>query len=180
MKGLASLIKTETRVAEPIVLEKKLEDKIVVEEKKTVPVVDDKKSEINVPENNNVDSSTEKKYTDEDFDNYSEAKASMDAFLMSAPLSFFNGVRTRIRIGKLKKKIKDPVERQKQIDSLKKTYEANKEVIEVTDDEFKYLKRAHEAIARLNNSVAIDGQKMLAVGIMGMVISRGEILFDIE
>lgn len=167
MKGLASLIKTETRKADPVI--EKVVEPVVA--KVAEPVIQN-------PVDPNV--VVTKELTDEDYKNYGEAKAAMTAFMITSPLTLFNGIRTRRRLSKLKKTISDPVERQKEIDRLKKTHEANNEVIPLKEDEFGYLEKAYTAMGKLNKSVEINPQMMIWSGVIGMIVSRGEMLFDVE
>lgn len=172
MNGLLNLLEQDTRAVSP-------------EEANTHrPAEPEKKPEksISTPSQPTVQTEPEKQTTptlsDEDYENLGEVNASMYAFCMEAPLQAFIGISGRLKRKKANKTISDPVKLKIETDRIEKNFALNKEVVPLSDDEYKHLKRACVALAKLKKETEPNSGLTIASALIGILVKRAEIFID--
>ncbi len=166
MAGFKELIEKSTRVVKP-------EEK--VEEKKTEAKPEEKKPDAQPKPTLPVSETPAGQYSQADYEAKGEMDASTFSFCVESPLYAFNGIAVKLKKRKLKKELSGK-ELEDAIAKLEKTYEENKEIIEIEDDEFKHLQRIFTARAKLKGKIEDDPNMMMIAAGVAMIVRRVEIL----
>jgi len=115
------------------------------------------------------------------YETVGEVHASMFSFCVESPLHAFNGIYTKIKKRKLKKKYDSKDDKEildKETEKLMETYEANKKVIDIEDSEYRHLKNAFTSLAKQNKTAETNAGIMIATAVIGILVRRVEILMD--
>ncbi len=114
------------------------------------------------------------------YESVGKINASLFAFTLESPLQAINGIRTKLRKRKINRGSLSKEEKEKKIGILQRTYESNRDLIPLDDDEYTHLERAMIEIAKLNKSKDASPTMTIVSTLVGILIRRAEMFIDEE